>query len=510
MPRTDPHPPASPRVLAPGSRRVLAPGSPSLRVLATVPAVVAVVALAGVIAWGVTHLGFLVDGHRTPFVTWTCIAWGVFAIGMLLLRLVPRRAVPALVLGGSLLVGLAALVGPPDTSTDSARYAWDGIVQLHGISPYLHTPTAHALAGIRPDWLFPQPISYPLPSPTGPTYCPGVRIQTTFDDVTGARLCTAINRPGVPTIYPPMAELWFALVRSVVPVTATYWPMQVAGLVVSLGVTVGLLLVLRRAGADPRWAALWGWCPLVAAEAVTNSHVDVLGAALATAGAVAVAWGRPVWGGIALGAATSTKLIPAIAYPALLGTRRSWWSALAGVALFAVLYVPYVLTTGLGVIGYLPGYLSEEGYDDGARFALVSAVVHGKGAAVVVAVVVLVAAVLAWRLADPARPWSAEVLVIGVTLLAVSPRYPWYALLLVPFVVLSARWEWLGVGLAITIRQLHPSVDTYRLSLLAAIALVLVVTLVRTRRSDWLRWWSRLSPERHAPVPGGSDHHPLV
>ncbi|WNY35067.1 hypothetical protein Q9Q99_08750 [Curtobacterium flaccumfaciens] len=98
--------------------------------------------------------------------------------------------------------------------------------------------------------------------------------------------CTAINRPDVTTIYPPMAQLWFAAVRFFVPATAQYLPFQVAGLLVSLGVTIGLVVVLRRIGRPTWWAALWAWSPLVASEAVTNSHVDVVGAALATAGVV--------------------------------------------------------------------------------------------------------------------------------------------------------------------------------------------------------------------------------
>ncbi|MFZ7089178.1 glycosyltransferase 87 family protein [Curtobacterium sp. RRHDQ10] len=454
----------------------------------TVLAAVAVLVLAGIVAVGVTHLGYLHKGVRQSFVAWTLIAWAVFAVAVLVLRFVPRRASTWLVLGGAVVLGLAALSGPPNTSSDSARYAWDGIVQLHGLSPYLHVPTSHVLAGIRPDWLFGHPTSTAVPQYDGPTYCPGDRIQTGRDTVTNARLCTPINRPDVPTVYPPMAELWFALVRSVVPVTATYWPMQVAGLLVSLGVTVGLLAVLRRAGRAPWWAALWAWCPLVASEAVTNSHVDVLGAALATAGAVLVAFGRPIWGGIALGAATSTKLIPAIAFVPLLGRARGWLSALVGVVLFGVLYVPYVLSTGVQVLGYLPGYLSEEGYDDGSRFALLSPLLPGKAAIVAVLAVVLVAAVVAWRLADPARPWSAEVLLIGVTFFALTPRYPWYALLLIPFVVLSGRWEWLALGLAIALRQQWPSADAFRWWLVAAMGVILVVTVLRTPRSEWRRW----------------------
>jgi hypothetical protein len=115
-------------------------------------------------------------------------------------------------------------------------------------------------------------------------------------------------------------------------------------------------------------------------------------------------------------------------------------------------------------------------------------VLPGEASTIGVLVVVLLAAVVAWRLADPARPWSAEVLMIGVTFLAVTPRYPWYALLLIPFVVLSGRWEWLALGLAITLRQMWPSTDAFRWWLVAAMAIVLLVTILRTPRSEWRRW----------------------
>lgn len=457
------------------------------RLLPTVLAVVGVLALAGVIAVGVTHLGFLRSGHRAPFVAWTLIAWTVFAGAVLALRFVPAKWMTWLVVGGGLVVGLAAIAGPPNTSTDSARYAWDGIVQHAGISPYAHTPQSTALSGLRPDWLFPDKIDGTC-DPLQPRY------RGLGDGAQGH--CTAINRPDVTTIYPPMAQLWFALVRAFVPATAQFMPFQIAGLIVSLGVTLGLVAVLRRLGRPTWWAALWAWSPLVASEAVTNSHVDLLGAALATAGAVLVAFGRPIWGGIALGAATATKLIPAIVYPPLLGRWRNWWAIPVGIAVFGLLYVPYVLTTGLDVLGYLPGYLSEEGYEDGSRFALVSLLFKGDAATIVVGLLVLLAAFVAWRLSDPSRPWSGEVLMIGVTFLAVSPRYPWYALLLIPFVVLSGRWEWLSIGLAIALRGVWPSVDAYRWWLAAAVLVIVVVTLVRTRRSDWVRWGRLLSFRR--------------
>ncbi|WP_439689077.1 glycosyltransferase 87 family protein [Curtobacterium sp. SP.BCp] len=474
----------------------LRPGRlPSTALVSTVLAVVGVLALAGVVAYGVTHLGFLRAGHRSPFVAWTLIAWTVFAASVLALRFVPSRWTTWLVVGGGLVVGLAALAGPPNTSTDSARYAWDGIVQHAGISPYAHTPQSEALAGLRPDWLFPDKVDGTC-KPIEP------RFRGLGDGADGH--CVAINRPDVVTIYPPMAQLWFALVRAFVPATAQYMPFQVAGLLLSLGVTVGLVAVLRRTGRPVWWAALWAWSPLVASEAVTNSHVDALGAALATAGAVLVAFGRPIWGGIALGAATASKLIPALVYPPLLGRRRHWWAIPVGVAVFALLYVPYVVSTGPKVLGYLPGYLSEEGYEDGSRFALVSLVFPGDAGTVVVGLLVLLAAYVAWRLADPAAPWSGEVLLIGVTFLAVTPRYPWYALLLIPFVVLSGRWEWLSIGLAIALRGVWPSTPAYRWWLAAAVLVVVVGTLARTSRSDWARWRDRLlfrdGRAAHAPA----------
>ncbi|MDF2442158.1 MAG: hypothetical protein JWR01_361 [Subtercola sp.] len=459
---------------------------------------ICVIALGAVVFWGVTHLGFLSPGRHSPFVAWTLIAWAIFIVAVIALRFVPDRAVGILVIAGAVVVGLAALASPPNTSTDSARYAWDGIVQLHQISPYSYVPADHALAGLRPEWLFP-----PSSGPGASAHCVGTRIMPTSDTFTHNLLCTAINRPGVFTIYPPMAELWFALVRAVVPVTATYWPMQVAGLLVSLGVTVGLLVVLRRIGRPARWAALWAWCPLVASEAVTNSHVDVLGAALATAGVTLVAFRRPVLGGIALGAATAVKLIPALVYPPLLGRRRNWWAALAGIVVFALLYVPYVITTGLGVIGYLPGYLSEEGYDDGTRYALVSTLFHGPDATIVVAVVILLAVVISLRLSDPEQPWSGEVFLVGVTLLALSPRYPWYALLLIPFVVLSGRAEWLGIGLAMLIRQYQPSIDLYRQTLSLAILVIVIATIVRTPPGEWRRWSRLLVGRRMSTIVAG-------
>jgi hypothetical protein len=294
----------------------------------------------------------------------------------------------------------------------------------------------------------------------------------------GEVLCSAINRLPVPTIYPPLAELTFAGVRALVPATAEFWPMQVFGLVGVLGVTVLLLGLLRRRGLDPRWAALWGWCPLVATEAITNSHIDILGALLLVVATALVASGRRWRGGIALGAAIGAKLIPVIGAPALL-RGRPVPVIVAAVVTFAALYVPYVIASGIEVIGYLPGYLTEEGYGSGDRFVLLSPYLPGVSALVVAAILLLVVAVLVWRLTDPTDPWLGQLVMIGATLAIVSPRYPWYALLLVPMVVMTRRWEWLAIPAALTVRLLVHGAQPVRLAMVIAIVVVVIGTLKR-------------------------------
>jgi hypothetical protein len=387
-----------------------------------------------------------------------------------------------LVVAGSVAVGLAALSGPPNLSTDSARYAWDGIVQDARVSPYAHVPTADALAPLRTDWLFPAPAGT---DPSGAAVCPGERIVPTTSVPSGQPLCTAINRPQVPTIYPPVAEAWFGLVRAPVPSSAAYWPMQVGGLAVSLAVTGGLLVALRRRGLGARWAAVWGWCPFVASEAVTNSHVDVLGAALVLAATLASTrprgTRRALTTGALLGLAAATKLVPAIAGPPLL-RRDGWRPAAVAAATFVLVYVPYVAGAGSGVLGFLPGYLDEEGYDSGNRFALL-AFLPGQVATVVAVGLVGALAVACWWRADPDAPWHAQVVLVGGTLLVVGPSNAWYALLLVPLVALSHRWEWLAVPAALAAGELYPRMAVIRPATAVALVVVVAVSLVRRVRA---------------------------
>lgn len=438
------------------------------------------------------------DGRSgVPLLGWTGAAWLLFGLAWLAVRGVPRRAVSALVVGGTIALGLAAMAGPPNTSTDSARYAWDGIVSDAGASPYAQAPAADALDGLRVPWLFPEPE----PGPDGALRCRGARLTSTRTVPDGDLLCTTLNRPTVPTIYPPVAQAWFAAVRAPVDVHVAWWPMQVGGLVLVTVVTLLLMRLLARRGLDPRSAAWWGWCPFVASEAVTNSHVDTLGVALVVAATLVAVPARGSTShssrvrsavtGTLLGLAAAVKFVPVVAALPLARRRPLHVVAAAAVTVVAV-YVPHILSTGGRVIGYLPGYLKEQGYDGGEGFTLSGLVFTGQVSTAVSVVALLAIAGLQWRFSDPDDPWTAQLVGAGSMLLVVSSPYPWYALVLVPFIALTRRWEWFVVPLLMTAHLLVPDVAVMRAVIPVALSVVVAGALVRRRNRQGS---SRPAPE---------------
>lgn len=422
------------------------PAGPKHRTTAHILTIVTAILLAAltVVVFDTVRAG---DNQSNPgrLLAGYAVAWTLFAAAVWAVHKAPARAATGLVLAGATAVAVAALAAPPRTSDDMYRYAWDGRVQAAGISPYAHPPAAPALAQLRDDWLFPTRGS-----------CRGWGLTRT-----DSGLCVRINRPAVPTIYPPIAEGWFFTVHVLSPPNSRHKPFQAGGAVLAFGTTVALLVVLRRCGDPhraPDRAALWGWCPAVPFEAVNNAHIDTLGVLLTVLSlGTATAGARR---GALLGAAIAVKLLPVLALPGALSGERSPARAMRTVsALLAALvlaYLPYVIASGSGVLGYLPGYLQEEGYEPGDvhRFALPRLLLPDAGAGGTVVALLALTAVCVWWRGDPARPWHGALSLTGTALLLVSPNYPWYSLLVVGLVALDGRWEWLTVTVAGTVLYL--------------------------------------------------------
>jgi hypothetical protein len=380
-------------------------------------------------------------------------AWLAFLAAAWLLRKVPRRTAVALILLGGIALQAVAVSAPPKYSTDSYRYIWDGRVQAAGVDPYQYVPTATQLTGLRNDFLFYPKAAYLDGSLFYPTaaYCvsPGyVRSHPAAELTAG---CTRINRPTVPTIYPPVAEAYFLGVHYLHPADDSSVPIQAAAAAVAVLVTMLLLVGLGRLGRDVRMAALWSWCPTVILEAGNNAHVDVVAVALTAAAILVLATARTtrrtVAGGILLGLAIATKMTPVLTVPALL--RRRWVTvAISAASAFVAVYIPHVLLVGAKVIGFLPGYLQQENYTSGHRYGIIGLFIIGPLASVVAVLVLAAIALAVLQFSDPDRPWQGALYMTAGALAVTTPHYQWYALLLVMLVALDGRPEWLAFAAA--------------------------------------------------------------
>lgn len=431
------------------------------------------------------------------------LGWVGFAVGLFALWRVPRRAALGLVVAGGIALQLVAVGSGPTTTDDYQRYVWDGIVQSHGISPYRYAPVAPELASLRDPSLFPTDVE-PDPAAAGD---PGVTDICTAAGVPHA--CTLINRPTVRTIYPPVGEAWFLLVHWLSPAEHRVKGLQVGSGLLAIGTTLALLGALRRAGRNPRWAAVWGWCPLVWWECGNNAHVEVLGVLLLVL-ALAVGQARPGRGdpglarvalaGVLFGAAVGAKLLPALAGPAMLGRRPRVFLA-ASIGVFALGYLPHVAVVGTKVLGYLPGYLQEEGYNGTGRFGVLSPLV-GQGAAATWLGAAILVAVLAvvWAGAARREPAVGALYLLGSALGLIGPSQPWYALLVVALIALTGRWEWIGIAIAgypvyFAGNLGFDATTMQQLTYLPALAVAAAVTGIRVRRA------AASSRTRHAPKP---------
>ncbi len=304
------------------------------------------------------------------------------------------------------LVGLAArlvlAVHEPVVSRDAYRYVWDGRVAAAGINPYRYPPADPALVPLRDEEVYPN-----------------------------------IDRRTEPTIYPPAAE---GLFRALHAVSGGSVIGTKLALVVLDGLAIALLaFLLHRFGMRPERVVLYAWHPLAILEIGHSGHVDGVAALLLLLAVLLFAVRWPVATGIALAGATLVKLYAVAALPALLRReRRADGRLLAAFGATVVLaYLPF-LGVGRRVLGYLPGYLEEEGISSGERFYLAPLAGGLPYAPLLVAAMAVLALRLWQRPAADGRTAGGRVLLLFVCLLVLAtPSYPWYALLALAFLPLA-------------------------------------------------------------------------
>lgn len=290
--------------------------------------------------------------------------------------------------------------GAPIASDDVYRYIWDGRVQQHGHNPYLSVPNDPALDSLHTD-------------------------LTRRIDPTSAVL---------PTIYPPAAQLFFRAVTSVhESVTAL--------VVVVVACDLLIVLVLWRwlvsMHKSPWWVLAYAWHPLIAVEGAGGAHIDVLGTLLVVCAAYALHARRGLLSVGALALAFAVKFLPLVLVP-LLWRRVKLWQAGCGLAVVALLYIPFA-DPSLGLpVGSLGTYAAQWRFN-GPLFAGLESVL-GLGASVVITLAGGLAAAVVARIRLPRDAPEAWAWPMATTLLLMPAVYPWYLVWLVPFCTSRRTW----------------------------------------------------------------------
>jgi hypothetical protein len=179
----------------------------------------------------------------------------------------------------------------------------------------------------------------------------------------------------------------------------------------------------------------------------------------------------------------------------------------AAAAAFVVGYVPHVAFVGTDVLGYLPGYLDEEGYSGAQRFGVLRVLVPDDVAPVLAAAIGAAMAVWVWRRAGAHPSAEDAVLLVGVAFVLVGPSQPWYGLLIVALAVLADRPIWLAVAAAAypVYQAGNLEVDNTAVqqwSYLLALGVVVAGSWMAKGRRDALQ---RLLG--HRPLPRSAAHH---
>lgn len=333
------------------------------------------------------------------------------AVAIVLKAELPRGTVLGILAAAIVMRGLL-LASPPFLSTDMHRYVWDGMVQDAGINPYRYRPDAPALAFLRDATIY-----------------PGINRKDT------AR-----------TIYPPFAEATFALVARVSP---TLLAMKATMTGFDIVCIISLLALLRRAELPHVRILIYAWHPLPIWEFAGNGHVDAIIVGCVALALLAAAFGRPARSAAAFALAVLAKLLPAILLPAL-WRPRGWRFPLVALVLILAFYAAYV-GAGAEVLGFLPGYIHQEGIASGSGVFYLQALdrlvplppIAGL-VYLIVALVILAGLGLAiWRRDLPAGPargarqLAADAAYLATALMIVlTPHYPWYfSWLLVPLCI---------------------------------------------------------------------------
>jgi len=289
---------------------------------------------------------------------------------------------------------VALVAAPPLLSDDVNRSVWEGRIQLHGGNPYAwpDRPEAERWSHLR-------------------------------DEV-----WSGMNHRDYTAVYPP---LWQLACRALAAVSDSVVAFKAFLAACELLALWPLASVLRRRGLPRERLLVLAWSPLALVEIAGSGHNEGLALLLLALSWAAVESGRPLASALAAALGAQVKLVPALV--AVSWARRyRWWHALGAAAATGLLFLPYLGATGEDLTRSLRSVSRYWRFNETLFAPLAAALGHEAAVRTGVALTAALAVVLALRRADPA----VSGLAVAAAMLLLSPNVlPWYALWLLPFLV---------------------------------------------------------------------------
>ncbi len=222
----------------------------------------------------------------------------------------------------AVLLRLGLQGAPSILEDDYNRYLWDGAVTASGLNPYAYSP--EQILDLRTD---------------------GVVLDRLIKQSNGS--FELINYPEFSTVYPPIAQVIFAVTYWIAPFNLD--ALRLVFFVLELGCISFILLILQHLGKPLIWGALYAWNPLVIKEISNSVHMEPILMLPVLCAVYLVLKQRMIWASAALAIAAGVKIWPAllvfVIWRQLLSSPKQLiQSGIVFTVILALMVMPIVLT----------------------------------------------------------------------------------------------------------------------------------------------------------------------
>ena len=347
----------------------------------------------------------------------------------------PRKGLLAWIIAIGLILRLSMLFSTPILEDDFYRYQWDGGVLANGYNPYAYSPqeimAAEDGSGAVPFSLL------KLAEESGP-------------------VIARVNHPQLRTIYPPVAQTFFALAHLLSPWSLFTWRLVL--LCIDSATLFLLIVLLRRLNLPLLGCVVYWWNPLLVKEVFNSGHMDVLVLPFVLGALLLATRGSLFRAVLTLALATGVKiwpiaLLPLLLRPSFRNPRVSIPALLLFGLLVGLMSLP-ILTAGLDPYSGFSAYGEYWEMNDALfmlllwstrLFSGITGILAGQERIVTRLLVLAVFAAWTTRITLREGPFDLvdlcerSLLIIAALFLLSPTQFPWYYLWFLPFLTIHPR-----------------------------------------------------------------------